>query len=158
MVALVEHVTRGPVAIHRTYLQSDGSGKALAAPDKASLGPVGGGAVRLTKPEPGEWLAVAEGIETALSVAVACAMPAWAALSAGGIRSLVLSPEITDVLICADNDANGVGQRAAHEAAQRWLAEGRRVRIALPPGPDTDMADVLIKGSDAEPTEARYVA
>src|SRR6516165_7607191 len=35
MVALVEHVTHGPVAIHRTYLQSDGSGKALVEPSKA---------------------------------------------------------------------------------------------------------------------------
>jgi len=158
MVALVEHVTRGSVAIHRTYLQFDGSGKALASPDKASLGPVGGGAVRLATPEPGERLAVAEGIETALSVAVACAMPAWAALSAGGIRSLVLPPEITNILLCADNDANGVGQRAALEAAKRWLAEGRQVRIALPPDPDTDMADVLIEGSYAEATETPNVA
>jgi phage/plasmid primase-like uncharacterized protein len=158
MVALVEHTTLGPIAIHRTYLQSNGSGKAFADPNKASLGPVGGGAVRLAKPEPGEWLAVAEGIETALSVAAACAMPAWAALSAVGTRTLVLPPEITSVLICADNDANGVGQRAAHQAAQRWLAETRRVRIALPPEPDTDMADVLIDRKHGEATGTHYVA
>jgi hypothetical protein len=32
----------------------------------------------------------------------------------------------------------------AADVAQRWLAEGRRVRIAMPPGSDTDMADVLV--------------
>ena len=53
------------------------------------------------------------------------------------------------VLICADNDANGVGQRAAADAAQRWLAEGRRVRIVMPPESDTDMADVLV-GRDGD--------
>jgi putative DNA primase/helicase len=69
-------------------------------------------------------------------------MPAWAALSAPGIENLVLSPEATHIVICADNDRNGTGQRAAHKAAQRWMAEGRRVRIALPP-PGFDFNDVL---------------
>jgi phage/plasmid primase-like uncharacterized protein len=158
MVALVENVTRGPVAIHRTYLQSNGSAKALAEPDKASLGPVGGGAVRLATPEPGEWLVIAEGLETALSVAVACAMPAWAALSAGGIRSLVLPSEIAKVLICADNDTNGVGQRAAHEAARRWLAEGRQVRIAMPPTLDSDFNDLIRSRWLTPPWESQRVA
>jgi hypothetical protein len=41
--------------------------------------------------------------------------------------------------------------------ARRWLAEGRRVRIALPPTPGTDMADVLI-GAAAMSMELRHVA
>ena len=81
---------------------------------------------------------------SALAVTTACEIPAWAGLSAGGIRALVLPSAARLVLICADNDANGVGQRAAADAAQRWLAEGRRVRIAMPPESDSDMADVLI--------------
>jgi hypothetical protein len=157
MLALVEHSERGSVAIHATYLRADGSGTAIAKP-KAMFGPVGGGAVRLGIPRAGEWLAVAEGIETALSVAVACAMPAWAALSAGGIRALVLPREATHVVICADHDVSGTGQRAALDAAQRWLAEGRHVRIAMPPEPDTDMADVLLGHDYARSNEARHVA
>ena len=147
MVALVEHVTHGPVAIHRAYLQSDGSDKAFVEPSKAMLGPVGGGAVRLATVRQDRWLAIAEGIETALSVATACALPVWAALSAGGIRSLVLSSRAMHIVICADNDASGTGQRAASDAAARWLSEGRSVRIATPTEPDTDMADVLIAGT-----------
>jgi putative DNA primase/helicase len=154
MLALVERHERGPVAIHATYLRADGSGKAAIAKPKAMFGPVGGAAVRFGMPRAGEWLAVAEGIETALAVAIAFALPVWAALSAGGIRALVLPRDATHILICADHDASGIGQRAAHDAAQRWLADGRHVRIALPPEPGTDMADALI----ADTAEARHVA
>jgi putative DNA primase/helicase len=88
----------------------------------------------------------------------ACALPGWAALSAGGIKSLVLPPSANMVLICADNDANGVGQRAANAAAERFLAEGRRVRIALPPRSGTDFND-LLRGSDfTRVDENRHVA
>ena len=66
MVALVQHVERGPVAIHRTWLTVDGSAKAFFREPRRSLGPVGGGAVRLAPV--GETLVVAEGIETAGSV------------------------------------------------------------------------------------------
>ena len=119
MVAMVEHVRRGPVAVHASYLRPDGSGKADIPKEqqKASFGPIKGGAVQLGIPRAGEWLAVGEGLETTLSVAAACAMPAWAALSAGGIRSLILSREATHVIICADHDASGVGERAARDAA-----------------------------------------
>jgi putative DNA primase/helicase len=158
MLALVEHSERGPVAIHATYLRPDGSGKASIPKPKAMFGPVGGGAVRLGMPLAGEWLAISEGIETALAVAIACALPAWAALSAGGIRALVLPREATQVLICADYDTSGTGQRAAQDAAHRWLAEGPHVRIAVPPEPGTDMADALIADTAADATEGRYVA
>jgi putative DNA primase/helicase len=158
MLALVEHSERGPMAIHATYLRPDGSGKAAIANPKAMFGPVGGGAVRFGMPCSGGWLAIGEGIETALPVATACALPAWAALSAGGIRALVLPREATHVLICAGHDASGTGQRAARGAAQRWLASGRHVRIALPPEPGTDMADALISDAKAETVAARRVA
>ena len=150
MIALVEHVERGIVGIHRTFLTPE-----CRRRDRASLGPIGGGAVRLGMLRAGEWLAITEGIETALAVATSCNMPVWAALSEGGIRTLVLPPEVNHVLIRADHDASGVGQRAAHNAAERWLAEGRRVRIAMPPEPDTDMADVLLGWA---PAETRHVA
>jgi putative DNA primase/helicase len=122
------------------------------------FGPVSGAAVRLGMLHAGEWLAIAEGIETALAVATACALPAWAALSAGGIRALALPREATHVVICADHDGSGVGQRAAQDAARRWIAEGRHVRIAMPPEPGTDMADALFADTAADTVEARHVA
>src|SRR5262249_24026816 len=128
MVALVEHVSRGIVGVHRTYLTAD-----RRRYDRASLGPIGGGAIRLSMPRTGGWFAVAEGTETAAAVMISCSMPTWAAISASGIRGLMLPPEATNVVICADHDASGTGECAAHDAAARWLAEGRRVRIAMAP-------------------------
>ena len=159
MMAMVEHAQRGPVAVHATYLRPDGSGKAdiPKKQQKASFGPIKGGAVRLGIPRAGEWLAVGEGTETTLSVAAACAMPGWAALSAGGIRSLVLSREATHVVICADHDASGVGERVARDAAARWLAEGRRVKLALPPRAGIDFNDILRGVASAPTEEARRV-
>jgi putative DNA primase/helicase len=161
MVGLVEHVERGIVGIHRTYLRPDGSAKADISQDwqKRALGPIGGGAVRLGMPLTGAWFAVGEGIETVLSVMTACAVPGWAALSAGGLRALILPPEASHVLVCADNDHSGVGQRAAHYAAARWLAEGRRVRLAVPPHAGTDFNDVLCADTTAAfSIGGRYVA
>ena len=153
MVAPVEHVARGIIGIHRTYLTVD-----YRRHDRATLGPIAGGAVRLGTPRAGEWLAIGEGIETALAVVAACGLPAWAALSAPGIRALILPPEATHVIICADHDASGTGERAARDAAARWLAEGRRVRIAMPPAPGIDMADVLAGRSQSASKDARGVA
>jgi putative DNA primase/helicase len=138
MVALVEHVERGVVGLHRTYLTDD-----YCRRDRASLGPIAGGAVRLGAVRPDQWLVIGEGIETTFSVMQSCDLPGWAALSAGGITRLILPPEARMILVAADNDANGIGERAARVAATRWLAEGRRVRIAMPPRPGSDMADVL---------------
>jgi putative DNA primase/helicase len=145
MVALVEHVQLGPVAVHATYLRRDGSSKADIPKEqqRASFGTVKGSAIRFGTPRAGEWLAIGEGIETMLSVAAACSMPAWAALSAGGIRSLVLPREATHLIVCADNDASEVGERAARDAAAPWVAEGRRVRIAMPPQRGSDFNDLL---------------
>jgi phage/plasmid primase-like uncharacterized protein len=148
-------------ALHVTYLRPDGSGNAdiPKLKQKASFGPVSGGAVRFGMPRGGKWLAIGEGIETTLSVVHACGLAGWAALSEGGIRRLVLPPEATHVLICADHDANGVGRHAACEAAERFLREGRRVHVAIPPVVGSDFNDVL---NSAAPThlegESRDVA
>jgi hypothetical protein len=129
MVALVEHVSRGPVAVHRTFLRPDGSGKAAVDPAKMTLGPCKGGAVRLAPAWP--ILAIAEGIESALSYMQRTGIPTWAALSAGGMRNLILPDDVAEVVIAADPDP--VGMIAARVAARRWLDEGRLVAIARPP-------------------------
>lgn len=152
--AMIAAVCRFPhqkiVAIHRTYLAEDGR-KAEVDSAKMSLGPVGGGAVRLAKAN--SRLAVAEGIETAMSVAQATDVSTWAALSSGGICSLILPPPplAFEVTICADADP--VGLEAARHAADRWTREGRRVLIAKPPE-GTDFNDLLL----ARPQLAEAVA
>jgi putative DNA primase/helicase len=142
MVAAVQDVAGAVLAVHRTYLRADGAGKADVNPTKMMLGTVRGGAVRLT--EAGETLAIGEGIETALSVWVATELPTWAALSAPGIASLKLPPLplAAEVIIGTDADDDGASIKAAHTAAARWQAEGRRVRIATSLA-GTDFNDVL---------------
>ena len=146
MIALVRTSDDVPVAIHRTFLARDGGGKAPVDKQKMMLGRCHGGAVRLGTAHPDRWLVLAEGIETTLSVMQACELPSWAALSANGLKKLILPPDAVNVLICADNDHNGTGQRAARDAAERFLLEGRRVRIATPPNSNTDFSDVLRLG------------
>jgi hypothetical protein len=131
MVAIVEHVVFGHVGIHRTWLRPDGGGKADLDPDKMSLGPIDGGAIRLGPIGPNGELAVAEGIEDALSFTQLTGQPCWSALTAGGIERIVLPPEVRFVAIAADNDKRG--REAAQVAARRWLSEGRRVWFARPP-------------------------
>jgi len=115
--------------IHRTFLQDDGSGKASLSPEKMSLGNIRGAGVLLSVP--GSKVAVAEGIETGLSVQQATGIPTIAALSAAGVQALLLPARVREVFIAADPD--DVGMKAAEAAARRWHAEGRIVRIVKPP-------------------------
>ena len=139
MVALVDGAEG--FAVHRTYLHADGSGKAPLDPAKLMLGATAGGAVRLSGGA--DSLAVAEGIETALSLL--CGLlrrPAtvWAALSAPGIAGLHLPPQPGRVTIAPDGDP--AGRKAAHALAGRAHALGWAV--SLLPAPDgRDWNDVL---------------
>jgi putative DNA primase/helicase len=71
--------------------------------------------------------------------------------------ALALPAIVRCVIILADNDLSGAGERAAQTAAARWIADGQRVRIAMPPKPGIDFADVLASGADAPTAEVRHV-
>ena len=128
------------VAIHRTFLMADGRGKAPLSNAKLMLGPCGAGSVHLAPA--GETLAVAEGIESALSVQQATGIPTWAALSTSGMKTLRLPdlPLAGTVVIAVDGDDPGI--EAAKVAAARFTREGREVKIAKPPH-GHDFNDVL---------------
>jgi hypothetical protein len=128
MVAAVENATGDQVAIHRTWLHPRHTGKADVTPNKMALGPIGGAAVRLG--EGGNVRVVGEGIETALSAGQLYGAPAWAALSAPGLQSLVVPPEYSEVVIAADHDP--VGLAAANVLRRRLLLMERRVRVIKP--------------------------
>ncbi|MEQ9326124.1 MAG: toprim domain-containing protein [Rhodospirillales bacterium] len=127
--------------LHRTYLAPGGRGKAKFGGNKAMLGICSGGAVRLFPAA--EKIAIAEGIETALAVRKLSGLPVWAALSTSGLISLVLPNDVREIVIAADHDVNGAGERAANRAAKRWCAEGRKVDITMPTRPGSDWLDVL---------------
>lgn len=144
MIALVTNVEDEPVAIHRTFLRPNGQGKAFVEPDKMTLGPIAGCAIRLAPAA--EAIAVGEGIETVLSVMSTTERPAWSALSAPGLKSLNLPTQIRRVTILADRDPiSRAGEDAARYAAHRWRVEspGRRVWIKLPQPGCKDFNDEL---------------
>jgi putative DNA primase/helicase len=155
MVARVDSLDGELIGVHRTWLDRDDRGQ-WRRRDRASLGPVGGGAVRFAPAA--EAMLIGEGVETVMAAMQATAMSGWAALSTSGIRSLALPSLVRTVIILADHDVNGAGERAARTAAQRWLVEGRRVRLALPPEPGTDFADVLAGRAHARIVEVRDAA
>lgn len=131
--------------VHRIFLDHRGR-KATCFQNKMMLGRCSGGAVRLSKAGPK--LAVAEGIETALSVQQATGIPTWAALSTSGLTALVLPQEVREVVIFADADK--AGEKAALAAAKRFSTEGRTVRIARPPEGASDFNDVLMKEASGD--------
>jgi putative DNA primase/helicase len=142
MVARIDSPDGELIGVHRTWLARDTAG-IWRRRDRRMLGRAAGGAARLAAPA-GETLLVGEGIETCLAAMQATALPAWAALSTEGLKALILPAAARHVVILADHDRSGAGERAARAAAARWMAERRRVRIALPPEPGTDFADVLL--------------
>lgn len=139
LVARVDGATG--FAVHRTWLRPDGNGKADISPPKAMLGATAGGAVRLTN-APGR-LVVAEGIETALSLASGLLDgPAtiWAALSTSGMVALRL-PDAPGLLTIAP-DGDKAGRGAALTLADRAARVGWNVSMLTPPE-NADFNDVL---------------
>jgi hypothetical protein len=142
LAAVTLETVAEPVAVHRTYLAEPGRKADLGDEAKLSLGPVGGGAVRLSRGAGP--LVVAEGIETALSLADALAdlsPRVWAALSTSGVAGLVLASTPGDLALAPDGDK--AGREAAKALARRAHAAGWRVRILPPPGDGRDWNDAV---------------
>jgi hypothetical protein len=150
LVGKVVNVDDELVAIHRIYLLPDGTDKAGVDPQfqKMSLGPTAGAAVRLGSLDPDRALIIGEGVENTLSLMQLRGLPGWAALGTSGLKNLMLPPAATHVLIAVDHDRHGKGEAAAREAGDRWVRDGREVRLAIPSAPG-DWNDVLKRTSHA---------
>lgn len=90
LAAIRRWLSKDLVAVHRTWLLPDGSGKAPLEPEKMMLGPASGGAVQLSAPA--QKMVIAEGLETALSVMQETGLSVWAGLSTSGMTGLVRVP------------------------------------------------------------------
>ncbi len=114
---------------------------------KVSFGIKSGGLVTVQKANIPRVLWIAEGIETALSVAKA--MPnhtVIASLSAQQLKNVPLPPEVQKVIICADNDgSNANSQKAVINAIERHLSQGRQVYLTMPLGNQKQDFNDLIK-------------
>jgi len=145
LVALVTDVLNGePLSLHRTWIRADGR-KAEVAPPRLLLGGhrKQGGVIRLWPSEAVTvGLGVAEGIETALSLAWAY-LPTWACIDAGNLRALPRLPGIESLVIGADNDPAGMD--AAHACARRWAADGAEVYMTKQA--ENDLNDTLAEAA-----------
>ena len=138
LIAAVQDVSGAVIAIQRTWLAADGSGKAALEPAKAGLGPMDDGAVRLRPAA--RLIGLAEGVETALSAAELFGLPVWASLGANRLGQVKLPEICSDVVIFADDGASGLEQ--ARQAARVLGRQGRTVHIERPPRGFGDFNDL----------------
>ena len=131
------------VSMHRTFLASDGSGKAdMQSPRKIMPGSLpDGSCVMLSDYESGP-LGIAEGIETAMSASALYSMPVWAALSSNMLVKWMPPENCKDVVIFGDNDKKFGGQYAAYNLAHKLAIKGVNVTVEIPQQNGEDWADV----------------
>jgi putative DNA primase/helicase len=128
MVALVRGIeTDEPQAIHRTALNLGPRPEKI---DRLSLGPVAGGAIKLSLDgDVTHGLLIGEGIETTLSASrVLGFRPAWSVISKSGIAKFPILKSIECITIAVDNDDGG--RHAAAGLSRRLDAAGVEVRRA----------------------------
>jgi len=140
LVALVTHVhTDTPLSLHRTWIAP--TGKADVHPPRLQLAghTLRCGAIKLWPAEDvGHTLGIAEGIESALSMAHAV-QPVWSCIDAGHMTELPVLEGVTQLYIAQDDDP--AGRKAGTACATRWHAAGCRVEVSTQQ--KNDLNDVL---------------
>jgi hypothetical protein len=136
--AMVAAMTRGVklVALHRTWLEPRGRGKAEVAKPKKMIGPARGSAIRLSSGPSGLSptkaaaagklgpLAIGEGIETCLTVAAA--RPDYRVWAAGSLSLMGLLewPQcVSAVCLLRDNDWHPDAHKAFDGALEAWRGQ-----------------------------------
>jgi len=125
---ITDAVTRQALSLHRTWIQADGR-KADVEPPRLLLGGhrKQGGVIRLWPDEAvTTGLGIAEGIESALSLAWAYA-PVWCCIDAGNLADFPVLAGVESLVIGVDEDPAGIA--AADECAARWALADREVTL-----------------------------
>jgi hypothetical protein len=146
MVALVTNIINNkPQAIHRTALDLDGNQVEIGGCKRMTLGPIAGGAVKLTPDEDvAIAIGIAEGLETAFSLAALpewADSPVWCVLSRTGLADFPVLAGIETLAVAVDNDEPG--EKAARRVIERWYRETREVLSFEGSEPGTDLNDIL---------------
>jgi hypothetical protein len=131
------------VAVQRQFLALDRPGLAtdLASP-KLMLGQPGAGAVQLCRA--GTTLALAEGIETALSAAVLLDLAVWAVLGNERLPRVAIPPQVERLVLLPDQD--GAGALAERLARKTYASQVSRIETIWPLAGHNDWNDVLRAG------------
>ena len=126
MIAAIRNSEGKLIAVHKTFLTKDGKKASVETPEKISCLPsnvsLTGCAIRIGKPT--KYLAVAEGIETALSVSIATGLPCWSCVNAHLLESVEIPASVEVVFIFADKDRSLVGTRSARALRDRLTQKG----------------------------------
>ncbi len=145
MVAAISGPDGAHIATHRTWLERTGGGwiKARVPDPKMTFGDYAGGSIRLWRGASGkplkdalatEPVVIGEGIETCLSIAMACPeLRVISAVSLGNFGSVWLPDQVRMVVLAADNDVKPAARLALQRAIERHMQAGRHVRIARSP-------------------------
>ena len=131
---------------HFTFLQGGGPDgpvvKAATDASKLTLGQLRHGGVWLTPIEKiSEQLAVAEGIETALSIMQITESADRSGAQRGGRALFRWPPQVRRLWIAADNHQAGL--KAAEVLLERALRAGLQAHIKIPAGGKNDFNDLL---------------
>lgn len=132
MVARIDDEHGTPCGLHLTFLRPDGSWH----DGRIMVGTARGGAVRLYQAD--TELAVAEGIETALSYAYLHHMPTWALLTTSQMHSWACPLSVDRLVIAADGGTLEDGRRPGLEAAETLLRRTRTAQVRVHADPVGD--------------------
>ena len=128
LVALITDVLTGKhLSLHQTWITPTGKANIDSPRRLLANHAIEGGCIRLW---PDEYvthgLGLAEGVETALSLAWAYA-PVWATIDAGHLAKFPVLGGVESLVIAQDKDAAGIA--AASKCACRWADAGREVFV-----------------------------
>jgi putative DNA primase/helicase len=124
MLAKIVAADGSRALVHRTYLQEPGMKADVPEKKKLMFGKFpDGGAVRLAPAE--KTMGIAEGIESALSVAQKHGMPVWAATNAVMLTKWMPPLEAENIVIFGDYDCSYAGQAASYSLAYRLRSLSR---------------------------------
>lgn len=145
------------IAVHRTYLRPDGSGKAPVSPQRKIWPSYEGAAIRLWRGESGlsieaaakqglrETLVLVEGVEDGLSVALSDPQyRVWCAGSLSNIANIRIPECVDEVIVCADNDwGKKQAQALLNRGVEAIISQSKAVRVARS-NRGKDMNDALV--------------
>ena len=140
LIAAVRDARGEVVSVQRTILLPDGTGRGRG---RYNTGSHVGGAVRLGEPLSG-LVAIAEGVETALSVSQVTGIPCWASLGATNLPAVEFPRDVHTVIVCGDDDK--AGHEAAKAAADEFRRRGLMVAVNYPGRANCDYNDLLRLG------------
>lgn len=119
--------TNAPLSLHRTWITATGKADLKTPRLPLANHTTRNGVIKLWPAEDVNCvLGIAEGIETALSMAW-CVQPVWAAIDAGHLGKFPVLNGISELYIAQDNDPAGI--TAATTCALRWADSDRLVTV-----------------------------